>query len=120
MTDSKFDPKGILDSLLNVGKEYVEKGQSMAEEKLNIPDDGPEREVMLDGLKKGALASALIVGLLGTKGGRSLTGTAIKVGGLAALGTAAYKGYQNWKNTGDVMTSVHELEDSAAEQRGRP
>jgi len=73
---------------------------------------------MLDGLKKGALASALIVGLLGTKGGRSLTGTAIKVGGLAALGTAAYKGYQNWKNTGDVMTSVHELEDSAAEQRG--
>ena len=118
MTDQAFDPKELLDKLLKVGKEYVEKGQTIAEEKLNIPESGEEREVMLDGLKKGALASALLVGLLGTKGGRSLTGSALKIGGLAALGTAAFKGYQNWKATGEVLPSVHELDGSAGEGRG--
>jgi uncharacterized membrane protein YebE (DUF533 family) len=83
---------------------------------------------MLDGLKKGALASAVLLGLLGTSGGRSLTKTAIKVGGLAALGTAAYKGYQNWQKTGDVMNSgkvatqadasIHELSKDDSEGRG--
>lgn len=118
MTDQAFDPKELLDKLLKAGKEYVEKGQTIAEEKLNIPESGEEREVMLDGLKKGALASALLVGLLGTKGGRSLTGSALKIGGLAALGTAAFKGYQNWQATGEVLPSVHELLDSAGEERG--
>ena len=117
MANNEFDPQALLDKVLSIGKEYVEKGQSIAEEKLNIPEGGEEREVMLDGLKKGALASALLVGLFGTKGGRSLTGSALKIGGLAALGTAAFKGYQNWRATGDVMTSVHELQDSAGEGR---
>jgi len=118
MADEAFNPQTLLDQLLSVSKKYVEKGQAIAEEKLNIPESGEEREVMLDGLKKGALASALLVGLLGTKGGRSLTGSALKIGGLAALGTAAYKGFQNWRATGEVMTSVHELQNSAGEARG--
>jgi uncharacterized membrane protein YebE (DUF533 family) len=87
----------LLEGLLATGKEYAEKGQAIAEQKLNIPSEGEEREVMLDGLKKGAIASAVLVGLLGTRGGRKLTGTAIKLGGLAALGAAAYTGYQNWQ-----------------------
>lgn len=120
----RFDPRAVLEQLLSTGKEYVEKGQAMAEEKLDIPDGGEEREQMLSGLKKGAIASAVLLGLLGTSGGRKLTTTAIKVGGLAALGTAAYKGYQNWQKTGDVMNSdsqsmaVHELSDNEAEGRG--
>jgi len=118
MADEAFNPQALLDQLLSVSKKYVEKGQAIAEEKLNIPESGEERKVMLDGLKKGALASALLVGLLGTKGGRSLTGSALKIGGLAALGTAAYKGFQNWRATGEVMTSVHELQNSAGEARG--
>jgi len=128
MTDNSFldsfDPRGVLEQLLATGKTYVEKGQAMAEEQLNIPDSGEERDVMLDGLKKGAIASAILLGLLGTSGGRKLTTTAIKVGGLAALGTAAYKGYQNWQTTGDAFDSgtsqapVHELSDSDAEGRG--
>jgi len=117
MINNEFDPQALLDKILSIGKDYAAKGQSIAEEKLNIPDDGEEREVMLDGLKKGALASALLVGLLGTKGGRSLTGSALKIGGLAALGTAAFKGYQNWRATGDVMTSVHELQGSDGQGR---
>ncbi|MFT5571312.1 MAG: uncharacterized membrane protein YebE (DUF533 family) [Cryomorphaceae bacterium] len=94
----------LLESLLATGKEYAEKGQAIAEQKLNIPSEGQEREVMLDGLKKGAIASAVLVGLLGTRAGRSLTGTAIKLGGLAALGVAAYTGYQNWQ--GDKQSEV--------------
>ena len=119
-----FDPRAVLEQILNTGKQYAEKGQTMAEEQLNIPDSGQERELMLDGLKKGALASAVLLGLLGTSGGRKLTKTAIKVGGLAALGTAAYKGYQNWQKTGDVMDSgqsampIHELSKDNAEGRG--
>jgi len=119
---SGFSASELLEKILNTGKEYVDKGQALAEEKLDIPEQGEKRDVMLDGLKKGALASALLLGLLGTRGGRKLTGTAIKVGGLAALGTAAYKGYQNWKETGDVMVSanesVHQLSSESAESRG--
>ncbi len=116
-----FNVGGLLEKILSTGKQYVEKGQALAEEKLDIPEHGQERAVMIDGLKKGALASALLLGLLGTRGGRKLTGTAIKVGGLAALGTAAYKGYQNWTQTGDVFSagdSVHELSDDSADSRG--
>ena len=118
MTESQFNPQELLEKLLNISKEFAQKGQEFAEEKLDIPEGGEEREQMLDGLKKGAIASAVIVGLLGTKGGRSLTGTAIKVGGLAALGTAAYKGYQNWrKNSFDGAVPVHQLDGEEAEAR---
>lgn len=119
-----FDPRAVLEQLLNTGKQYAEKGQAVAEQKLNIPESGEAREQMLDGLKKGAIASAVLLGLFGTSGGRSLTKTAIKVGGLAALGTAAFKGYQNWQATGNVMDSgnkpqpVHELSSNEAEGRG--
>ncbi len=119
---ARFDAGELLEKILNVGKQYAEKGQALAEEKLDIPEQGEARDRMLDGLKKGALASALLLGLLGTSGGRKLTGSAIKVGGLAALGTAAYKGYQNWKQTGDVMSpanqALHELDSEASESRG--
>ncbi len=122
--EASFDASALLDKLLSAGKRYAEKGQALAEEKLDIPEQGEQREVMLDGLKKGAMASAVLLGLLGTNGGRKLTGTMLKLGGLAALGTAAYKGYQNWQQTGNVMSnaegaaSVHRLENQASEARG--
>lgn len=119
-----FDPSAMLDQLLNTGKKYMQKGQYMAEHQLNIPQEGDAREAMLDGLKKGAIASAVLLGLFGTSGGRTLTKNVIKIGGLAALGTAAYKGYQNWQKTGHVMPGedkiapIHELTDHQAEGRG--
>jgi len=120
--NNTINTKEILDKLLNAGKEYVSKGQSFAEEKLDIPAEGEKRDHMLDGLKKGAIASALLVGLLGTKGGRKLTGLALKVGGVAALGTAAFKGYQNWKKNQPESTidthPIHELDQEMAQERG--
>ena len=50
----------------------------------------------MDGLKKGAMAAGVLALLLGTKGGRSLSGSALKVGSLAAIGGIGYKAYQNW------------------------
>jgi len=126
MSDSQestgFDASALLEKILSTGKRYADKGQALAEEKLDIPEHGEEREVMLDGLKKGALASALLMGLFGTKGGRKLTGAAIKIGGLAALGTVAYKGYRNWQETGNVTTPastpLHQLASDTSEDRG--
>lgn len=45
-------------------------------------------------------AGALVAVLLGTKTGRDITGTAVKLGGIAAIGGLAYKAYQNYKNGG--------------------
>jgi len=106
----------LLDKLLTTSKEIAEKGKNYAEDMLNIPEGGEERETKLNNLKKGALASAVLFGLLGTKGGRSLTGKVIKIGGIAALGTAAYKGYKYWRED-RIGVSVHKLEGIEAEER---
>lgn len=43
-------------------------------------------------------AGALAAVLLGTGAGRSITGSALKLGGMAAVAGLAYKAYQNYKN----------------------
>lgn len=92
-----MDTKELLDQLLKAAKEYADKGQALAEEQLNIPSEGEEREAKLDGIKKGAIIAGTVALLLGTKAGRSLTGSALKFGSLAAVGTIAYKAYQQWQ-----------------------
>ncbi|MBR0558102.1 tellurite resistance TerB family protein [Ciceribacter sp. L1K23] len=52
----------------------------------------------LDLAKKNPLASgALAAVLLGTKAGRNLTGSAVKLGGLAAIAGLGYLAYRNYK-----------------------
>lgn len=106
----------FLEQLLAASKNIAEKGKNVTENKLNIPEDGPEREQMLDGLKKGAAIAAVATVLLGTRGGRKLTSTAIKVGSLAAIGGISFKAYKKWKNNASG-TPVNELERHAAEER---
>jgi len=122
MSEQSITARSLLDQILGIGREYLEKGQDLAEQKLNIPESGEQRELMLNGLKTGAIASAVLVGLLGTKGGRKITGAALKIGSLAALGTAAFKGYQHWQKNSQVegdesVTAVHELDNSASVDR---
>lgn len=118
MQETEFNSQELLDKILNASKQFAEKGKSYAEAALDIPEDGDEREHKLDGLKKGAIATAVLVGLLGTKGGRSLTGTAIKLGGLAALGTAALAGYQSWRDSSsEGVVPVHQLKGEEAGER---
>jgi len=81
-----FDPKSLLNDLLgsNVpgtqGTVRDKAGQAM-----QMAKDNP------------LAAGALVAVLLGTGTGRAVTGSALKLGGLAAIGGLAYKAYQNYK-----------------------
>lgn len=91
-----MDMRSVLDQLLQSGKELARQGRDLAEDKLRIPEAGGERDAMLSGLKKGAVAGGLMALLLGTRSGRRLGGSAVKLGGIAALAAVAYKAYQSW------------------------
>jgi len=121
MDNNQINPQELLEKLLTASKDLASKGKNYAENALNIPDEGAEREQKIEGLKKGAIASALLFGLLGTKGGRSITGKAIKIGSLAALGTAAYKGYKHWQSNINEQSanenSINDLNESNTQAR---
>jgi len=88
-----FDPKKLLDELLgsNIpGTTGTVRDQ--ADKAVQMAKDNP--------LAAGALAAVL----LGTGAGRKVTGSAVKLGGLAAIGGLAYKAYQNYK--ADQQASV--------------
>lgn len=82
-----FDPKKLLDDLLGAnipgttGTVRDKAGQAA-----QMAKDNP--------LAAGAIAAVL----LGTGTGRKLTGSAVKLGGLAAVAGLAYKAYQNYQN----------------------
>ncbi|MDR6952122.1 uncharacterized membrane protein YebE (DUF533 family) [Ancylobacter sp. 3268] len=49
-------------------------------------------------LASGAAAGALVSLVLGSKSGRKMAGNAVALGGLALVGTLAYKAYTNYRN----------------------
>jgi len=104
-----MDAGKLLDGIFMSGKNYLEKGKKLAEEQINLPKDGAERDARIDGLKKGALAAGGLALLLGTRSGRWLTGSALKIGGIAALGGIAYQAYKNWNGAEQDFRPVHEL-----------
>lgn len=116
-----MDPKSILDQLLSSGKEIVSQGKELAEEKLGVPADGENRTAMLAGLGKGAAVGGVLALLLGTRGGRRLGGTAVKLGSLAAVGGIAYTTYQKWQTSQsgakEFGTSVDQLLNTEANDR---
>ena len=80
-----LDPKALLDDLLG---SKVPGTQSTVREKA-----GQAAQLARDNpLATGALAAVL----LGTGAGRQITGSALKIGGLAAVAGLAYKAYQNY------------------------
>jgi uncharacterized membrane protein YebE (DUF533 family) len=92
-----MDTQSFLDELLKTGKEYANKGREIVEEKLKMPKDGEEGyDATIDGMKKGAMAVGVLALLLGTGAGRRVTGSALKIGSLAAIGGIGWKAYQNW------------------------
>lgn len=118
-----MDTKTFLDELLKAGRELAEKGQTIAEDKLNLGESGATRDATLSGMKKGAMAAGALAILLGTKTGRKVTGSAIKLGSLAAIGGVAWKAYQNYKDKNNIVDSnssvkpINELDDQKANQR---
>lgn len=86
-----LDPKKLLDELL---------GSSVPGTTGTVRDKADQA---VDLAKKNPLATGAIVAvLLGTKAGRNLTGSAVKLGGLAAIAGLGYKAWQNYKNGGAV------------------
>lgn len=81
-----FDPKKLLNDLL--GSQVPGTGSTVrdkAGQAAQLAKDNP------------LAAGALVAVLLGTGVGRQVTGSALKLGGLAAIGGLAYKAYQNYQ-----------------------
>ncbi|MGB3391142.1 MAG: tellurite resistance TerB family protein [Pseudaminobacter sp.] len=81
-----FDPKKLLDDLLGSNVPGTQGTvRDKAGQAVQLAKDNP--------LATGAIAAVL----LGTKTGRGMTGSALKLGGLAAVAGLAYKAYQNYQ-----------------------
>ncbi len=81
--------KGFLDQLLRTAQSTLESG-GLAQRR---PDGG----LSPSDFGKGALTGGALGLLLGNKRVRKLGGSAVKYGGLAALGALAYKAYGDWQ-----------------------
>jgi uncharacterized membrane protein YebE (DUF533 family) len=82
-----FDPKKLLDDLL---------GSKIPGTESTVRDKAGQAAQMA---KDNPLAAgALVAVLLGTGAGRKVTGSAVKLGGLAAIAGLAYKAYQNYQS----------------------
>lgn len=94
-----FDPKKLLDDLL--GTQVPGTGGSVREgagKVTQMARDNP--------LAAGAIAAVL----LGTGSGRAVTGTALRLGGMAAVAGLAYKAYQNYKSGGQPEEAARQPE----------
>ncbi len=82
-----FDPKALLDQFLG---SQVPGTQGTVREKANDAVDLAKEHP----LATGAIAAVL----LGTGAGRRLTGSALRIGGLAAIAGLGYQAYKNYQN----------------------
>ncbi len=101
-----FDPKKLLNDLLGSNVPGTESTvRDKAGQVTQLAKDNP--------IATGAIAAVL----LGTGAGRALTGTALKMGGLAAIAGLAYKAYQNYQSGGkpgdDGVEIIPPPQDSA-------
>lgn len=88
-----FDPKKLLDDLL---------GSKIPGTDSTVRDKAGQATQLA---KDNPIATGAIVAvLLGTSAGRAVTGTALKVGGLATVAGLAYKAYQNYKTGAEPST----------------
>lgn len=122
-----MDAKSLLEGLLAQGKELAAqgvaqgkelaaKGRDVAEEKLGVPaEEGEQRDAAMSTLGKGAAIGGVLALLLGTKTGRGVAGSAIKIGSLAAIGTLGYKAFKNWQ---DKSSDSREFGPNIAELTG--
>lgn len=120
MNHPSINIQDYLDQLLQAGRDLVEqgkdstkgmtkkakelaaKGEDVLVDKLGIEDNENTREALRKGVGAGAAAGALAL-LLSSRSGRKLAA----LGGLAGLGTLAWKAYQ--KNGGKMPKSAHDI-----------
>ncbi|MFC5585237.1 tellurite resistance TerB family protein [Nitratireductor kimnyeongensis] len=94
-----FDPKKLLNDLLGSQVPGTEGTvRDKAGQAVQLAKDNP--------LATGAIAAVL----LGTSTGRSVTGSALKFGGIAAVAGLAYKAYQNYQAGKEPAAAAQEGE----------
>ena len=81
--------QSLLDQLLKTGLGAVNQARGAVQ--------GARDRGDLDKYAKGAAAGGVLALLLGTRGGRRIGGSALKIGSMAALGMLAWKTYQDWQ-----------------------
>lgn len=81
--------QSLLDQLLKTGLSAVNDARGAVQ--------GARDRGDLDKYAKGAAAGGVLALLLGTRGGRRIGGSALKIGSMAALGMLAWKTYQDWQ-----------------------
>ena len=119
MTDTPINAKALLEQIMAAGRELAVEGKAQTAgvtakskklakqgedaliDKLGIEDTEAGRDALRKGAATGAAAGALAL-LLGSRSGRKLA----VLGGIAGLGTLAYKAYE--KNGGKMPGSLDE------------
>jgi len=92
----------LFQQLLNEGKQLLEKNSG----KLKTQDINIESAKKLASGFGGGLASGgILATILGSKKGRNYAGKTAKIGGVAALGGAAYYAYKKWQSEQKLATS---------------
>ena len=81
--------QSLLDQLLKTGLSTVNDARGSVQQARERGD--------LDKYAKGAAAGGVLALLLGTRGGRRIGGSALKLGSVAALGMLAWKTYNDWQ-----------------------
>lgn len=101
-----FDPQKILQQVLGSNNDAGDQ-------------DNRKRGISTDTLT-GAAFGGFTALLLGSKAGRYLGGSALKVGGVAVLGGLAYKAWQNWQaqQGGQASVPPANMEDATAKAEG--
>lgn len=83
----------LLDQMLKSGSGAMQN----AGNQVNTSTQGNPLGSLLTGMGGGALAAGTIGVLMGNKKARKIGGSALKYGGLAALGVVAYKAFNTWQ-----------------------
>lgn len=81
--------QSLLDQLLKTGLSAVNDARGSVQQARERGD--------LDKYAKGAAAGGVLALLLGTRSGRRIGGSALKLGSVAALGMLAWKTYNDWQ-----------------------
>lgn len=106
-----FDARKFLESMLDEGQKLAKQGGRMAAGKLGVGQG--EQSAAVKGAVGGAAAMAALGLLLGTKTGRGM----LKLGTLAALGTVAYKAWQNHSSGARAEDAIAALPADRAQAR---
>jgi uncharacterized membrane protein YebE (DUF533 family) len=108
-----FDAQKLLDQFLGAGTAAKlgqtgrgSQGSGLGQGVGGILND-LQRTAGANPLASGALAGGLASILMGSKGGRKLGGSAVKLGGMALVAGLAYKAYQDWQARQAGQTVTH-------------